>query len=1502
MKMKNQFKIKTYFLLKLFIIISIFNLKTVKSEQIQNTTNQINQTNLIKQNQSKYFVKNVGQLSDDFIKNIDIHSYYKQNPQNILYYSRNHNFDIYIKKTGFVVRYKTFNGESKKNNLSNENNLLDKNSFEDLNKIKYHENHTIEYYFSNTTFSKCILTDKISDDLRIIDSMKALKPEVIEFKNNDYENIYIGNKSESHYTNIKTLNSIIIKNIYENIDIRYYFNANGDFEYDFILHPNSDYKKIQLNIKYADNNFLNENGEITAITKLGDFISEKPSSYIINESELAELYSFGSLTKKVDNFSELKTKYNLIKNEFNTTNPHLLKSQSNNLNNGQDNYYKFEIENYDNSKITILDPITNINSTYYGGTEQDYILSITSDENGNYYATGFTGSSNSISLNGYQNSFGGLEDIFVVKFNNKFQREWATYIGGERFESGFSIKAKNGKVYIVGETSSQNIPITNNAHQKTISVDIYDAYLAILKSDGSLEYATYYGGDGSDKFNAVDIDANGLIYAAGFTQSANNIFADGYQDKLSAKTDGMIVRFNQNGVRLWGTYFGGDEFDYINDLHLDKQGNIIIAGSTNSTNLKMLNAIQSTKNNGYDTFISRFSTSGNLLTSTYYGGNGSDFGNSITSILENQKLMIYLAGSTYSTDFPTTPNTHKTQKSDNKLDAFVIKFNENINIEKCTYFGGDNGDFGQSITTNNNNQIILAGATQSYDKISTADAYQKDFSDVTDAYVSIFDTNLKQTYGTYFGGFDVDEGRTVCYNSQLDAIQLGGVTTSRNNINLNGHQSTIGGNNDGFIVTLGDLGISIDNDKISELCFQTKMLINYTTFGNFNNDNLFDIQLSDENGNFASPYTLRKVTNKDAVNLEVNLPNNLKFGTKYRIRVISSSPYFVSTLSKEFTIYPKLNLNSLTRSNSTCINSNVTYKYPQLPNTTYRWDIQNAFNISGSNTNEVNLNWNKSGQNYVKLTVTRNASNCSDTVSFFENVIKIEDNLVLDNTPEQLKKDTFCIGQVAYYKLDKPTNNRVTWRTDFDNGDINIIDKYNIQVLWKVAGMNSISATEFDSVNNCARGFSRSVLVNEMPNGSIIGQVKSCFECEENYVFNSKNKNLKLDWKIDNEFADIVNIQGNQITIKYKKVGNTKLRLDITDTITNCTNYYEMNLTLTKEIPLTMIADTLLCENTEFTYTTIDRDYFEFMWEIDGDFEYINSSKNSKTILWKSEQIAVIKLKRLNKENNQEEEISFIIRIVENPKAEFETIGEYCLNEFITINTKEYNQSYTYRYKVDALENQTDFIRSIDTHKDIIKLGFNQKGKYLITLNITNENDCSLELIDTIIVKLNPEKPVLTFKDNTLSTNALANKYTWYIDNKEISTTTIGSLQVSEDGNYSVKIENEFGCESERSENFYVNLSSVKSNEYEPTFILSEKETEIILTYQNPNISDLCLKMTDIFGREINFNFITQSNEIIILKENIGSNAYINANEVLFLIVNYKFNNQEMNSYFKFLK
>ena len=100
---KSFFKLSQFFVFTILTI--ILNIAIVFSQNA-NIEQYEEKNRLIKFNKSKYFVKNIGQLNNESTKSIDINPYYLQLPQTILYYSKNHNYDIFIKKSGFVVTYK----------------------------------------------------------------------------------------------------------------------------------------------------------------------------------------------------------------------------------------------------------------------------------------------------------------------------------------------------------------------------------------------------------------------------------------------------------------------------------------------------------------------------------------------------------------------------------------------------------------------------------------------------------------------------------------------------------------------------------------------------------------------------------------------------------------------------------------------------------------------------------------------------------------------------------------------------------------------------------------------------------------------------------------------------------------------------------------------------------------------------------------------------------------------------------------------------------------------------------------------------------------------------------------------------------------------------------------------------------------------------------------------------------------------------------------------------
>ncbi|MGB0982766.1 MAG: SBBP repeat-containing protein [Saprospiraceae bacterium] len=187
---------------------------------------------------------------------------------------------------------------------------------------------------------------------------------------------------------------------------------------------------------------------------------------------------------------------------------------------------QFNVGNYNTNNTLVLvqsspviptAPPVNNNawSTYIGGNNSDVTNGVDSDANENIVVVGTT---RSINLNSFQPSPGsgvfqstlaGLQDAYVVKFDNTDNELWATYIGGTDDDNGEKIVIDNNNdIFIIGDTKSTNLPTkcptgatcNNYSGQQ-------DVFIVKLKSDGSdTEWLTYYGGSLNE--NAVDIDIN----------------------------------------------------------------------------------------------------------------------------------------------------------------------------------------------------------------------------------------------------------------------------------------------------------------------------------------------------------------------------------------------------------------------------------------------------------------------------------------------------------------------------------------------------------------------------------------------------------------------------------------------------------------------------------------------------------------------------------------------------------------------------------------------------------------------------------------------------------------------------------------------------------------------------------------------------------------------------------------------------------------------------------
>ncbi len=233
-------------------------------------------------------------------------------------------------------------------------------------------------------------------------------------------------------------------------------------------------------------------------------------------------------------------------------------------------------------------------STYYGGEGMDgFANSIAADIFGNIYLFGNTNSNNAIATAGsyMEKRLKNTNDHFLVKFNHKGIRQWGTYFGGSK-DATLDWCTRNldcdqlGNIYMAGITNSDSAIATTGAHQSILAGTI-DAYLVKWDSNGTRQWATYFGGEGEEKFVSVHCIDNDNIYISGGTPSSKQIAKPSATQQLYGGGyfygDAYLAKFNANGHCTFATYHGGTGEDLSMSITHDNNGYIYIGGITNST-------------------------------------------------------------------------------------------------------------------------------------------------------------------------------------------------------------------------------------------------------------------------------------------------------------------------------------------------------------------------------------------------------------------------------------------------------------------------------------------------------------------------------------------------------------------------------------------------------------------------------------------------------------------------------------------------------------------------------------------------------------------------------------------------------------------------------------------------------------------------------------------------------------------------------------------------------
>ena len=240
-------------------------------------------------------------------------------------------------------------------------------------------------------------------------------------------------------------------------------------------------------------------------------------------------------------------------------------------------------------------------ATYLNGADSDFVRAIDVTQDGVYVAGGTFSNDFITCSTGPGGTFHGEEDGFVARFNTDLTWLIASrFLGGTLRDDIDDLAVKNGTVYLVGVTSSENFPVTEGSFKTVHPAPGYNAlFITSLSGTGlTLKNSTFLGvaqklkadryKSDSGKMNVIHPDESGTIFVAGHTEDQSfPLTTNAYQTSIKSSGDVFVSRMDNTLHTLLGsTGLAGDaSFDEsLIGLVQNSQGDIyVMCGATNDT-------------------------------------------------------------------------------------------------------------------------------------------------------------------------------------------------------------------------------------------------------------------------------------------------------------------------------------------------------------------------------------------------------------------------------------------------------------------------------------------------------------------------------------------------------------------------------------------------------------------------------------------------------------------------------------------------------------------------------------------------------------------------------------------------------------------------------------------------------------------------------------------------------------------------------------------------------
>lgn len=290
----------------------------------------------------------------------------------------------------------------------------------------------------------------------------------------------------------------------------------------------------------------------------------------------------------------------------------------------------------------------------------------------------------------------GMQDVFVVKYDQNGQLIWQLTGGGLENDTGTDIARYpwSGKLYVSGGFEKR----AKFGTATILSNGLTDAFVMKIDGEGNAHWLRKAGGLEHDIASSVAVDqTDGSVYVSGDFYDQAEI--EGTTLLALGSSDMFLAKYNEEGEMLWVKTNGGTTVDVATGVGTDLNGNVYVSGYYQGTTYFQNHTATAISYN--DVFLAQFDADGNCNWLSSAGSWGLD---------NCLGMAVDWNGTTYLTgmfeDVIITPNDSAVG---NGYDIYVLAYEPSGEVRYVRSAGAASSDFGMAACLGPDQSLYLTG-------------------------------------------------------------------------------------------------------------------------------------------------------------------------------------------------------------------------------------------------------------------------------------------------------------------------------------------------------------------------------------------------------------------------------------------------------------------------------------------------------------------------------------------------------------------------------------------------------------------------------------------------------------------------------------------------------------------------------------------------------------------------------------------------------------------------